>query len=363
MDDTTAADAGFVAAGVALAVALYGVVRLDLPGSLDAVALAGVVLAGLALVAFAARRHGGVGRSAPAVGAGACSIGLVILGGYLVWEGGPWPVALAVALAGAFGAVFAYADGIGLGRAAIAGRTRITLWGVLLGGGGIAAILVWYVIAGAIVAAIDPALFQNETGTLVVETLASGAGTLSVVAVYLRWSGRGVAFLDLRWPDRWGIAYAVAGTLAILGGNLAIGLAFQRVGVRTAQHAIVRSAATDPSVLLILVPLSYLVIAPGEELLYRNVVQKLLRTRFSATAGVVMASAVFAAVHFPAYSNPGDTAQATLSTLVVIFVLALVLGAIYERTRNVSVTILVHGTFNAIAFAVTYAQFTAQFVG
>ena len=252
-----------------------------------------------------------------------------------------------------------YADWLGLDDQALATRAGATAKAVAIGIAGIAAIFAWAIFVALLVGIFLPGGL-GTTARTVLSTLASGAGTLSVVALYLRYSDRDVSFLDLHVPDLRGFGYAIVGTLAILGGNLAIGLAFQQVGIKTAQHTIVRTAETDPIILLALVPLSYLVIAPGEELLFRNVVQKSLRETFSPVAGVVIASAIFAAVHLPAYSSPGQSLVATLDTLVIIFVLALVLGTVYERTGNVVVSMLVHGTFNAIAFALTYAQFVGR---
>jgi membrane protease YdiL (CAAX protease family) len=237
------------------------------------------------------------------------------------------------------------------------GKFGATVRGVGLGVAGIVSIFVFYFVIGSIA----QGLVIGEMGLslrAMLSTLASGAGTLAVVALYLGLSDRDLSYLDVRMPDLRGLGYVVAGTVTILVGNLAIGLAFQRAGVESASHTIIQTAEADPSILLALVPLSYLLIAPGEELLYRNVVQKLLREWYSPVAGVVVASAIFAAVHLPAYSSPGASFEATLSTLAVVFVLALVLGAVYERTGNVVVSILVHGTFNAIAFAVTYARLT-----
>jgi len=248
------------------------------------------------------------------------------------------------------------------GRSALEGKVGATVRGVAVGAAGILAIFVYAVLVASIARGFVPGEL-GPTLTTVLSTLASGAGTLTVVALYLRLSDRGLSFLDVQMPGLRELGYVVAGTVAILVGNLGIGLAFQRFGVDSASHTIIQTAEADPTILVVLVPLSYLVIAPGEELLYRNVIQKSLREWYSPVAGVVVASAIFAAVHLPAYSSPGSTLMATLSTLSVVFVLALVLGAVYERTGNVVVSILVHGTFNAIAFAVTYAELTGALGG
>jgi membrane protease YdiL (CAAX protease family) len=50
---------------------------------------------------------------------------------------------------------------------------------------------------------------------------------------------------------------------------------------------------------------------------------------------------------------------ALLASLAVLR--ALILGAVYERTGNLAVSALVHGSFNAVAFAVAYAEIVGLF--
>ena len=352
MDDRTAASVGLLFACLAFGAAIVGRLEVATPA-----ALVGVAAAAVAAAAFGTRRFGALDRRPAAAIAAAGSLGVAVVGVFLTFRGDSLLPLLAAATGG-LGAAFAYADWRGLGRGTLADLTETTFRGVTIGAAGILAIVAWAIVVGVLLPVGDDAVTRT-----VLNTLASGAGTLTVVAIYLRWSERDVAFLDLHAPGLRGLAYAIGGAVAILGGNLAIGLAFQRAGVESASHTIIRTAQTDPTVLLALVPLAYLVIAPGEELLYRNVVQKTLRESFSPVAGVVVASAIFAAVHLPAYSNPGGSFLATVNTLVIIFVLALILGAIYERTGNVVVPIIAHGTFNAVAFAITYAQLTGAIGG
>ena len=112
----------------------------------------------------------------------------------------------------------------------------------------------------------------------------------------------------------------------------------------------------NPIFLLALVPLSFLAIAPGEELVFRNIVQKYLYEAFSRRTAVLVASVAFAAVHFQQYASPNPVA--TLTTLCIVFSLSLVLGWTYYRTENLYVPIFVHGAFNAIQFAGLYVRLT-----
>ena len=78
----------------------------------------------------------------------------------------------------------------------------------------------------------------------------------------------------------------------------------------------------------------------GEELLFRGLAQSLLRRHFGPWPAVLVASAIFAAVH---YTQP----QAVPS----LFVLAVVMGYNYERTGRLLAPILIHAFFNAANLA------------
>ncbi len=128
-------------------------------------------------------------------------------------------------------------------------------------------------------------------------------------------------------------------------------------GVQEASHSVERTAKNgNAKILLLFIPLSWLIIGPCEELLYRNIIQKSLYDTFSDVGAVVVASVVFALAHVFAYGS-GSTPVQLAGTLVVIFVLSLVLGTVYLKTGNLTASALVHGTFDAIVFATMYLQF------
>jgi membrane protease YdiL (CAAX protease family) len=353
MTDRAAATVGFVLAGVALAGALAG-----WPGGL---ALVGAALSGVALLSLGLRRYGrldpgpadavaaggGLGAAGVAIGS---LLGPAVGGGTAELGAGP-----AVTATGGLGvAVLAYADWRAVGAERLAGKTQRALLATAIGLAGLLAIVAWSVVIGG--------LYRSAIGDIapatgaVLSSVALGLGTGTVAWLYLQRSKRGFDFVDLRRPDRRDAGYVVAGIVVLLGLNLGIGLVFQALGLPAARHTIFDIAQDTPNLLLVLIPLSYLLIGPGEELLYRNVVQKSLYGTFSRPAAVVVASAIFAAVHVPAYSSAGSTPLSILSTLLIVFALALVLGVTFERTRNVLVSAIIHGSFNAIAFAVTYVQ-------
>ena len=236
------------------------------------------------------------------------------------------------------------------GTEKLVGAIRATYVGV----SGFVAILVWQLLLFDALSgfglSIGPVVEQ------VVGALALGLGTGTVVYFYLRWSSRSIGFVDVRRPTRRDVGYAVGGAVVLFVLLAAFEAIFSLVGVSIAEHDVRRQLETgDPTMLLALIPASWLLIGPGEELLYRNVVQKSLYDTFSRRGAIAVASVVFALVHVPAYGG-GAGADSLLGALVVIFALSLVLGVSYDRTRNVIVPAFIHGTYDAVLFALLYVE-------
>jgi membrane protease YdiL (CAAX protease family) len=347
MADRTEASLGFFLAGIAVATAL-GTWPAESPRLL---ALGGSVVATLA---FLAGRYDRLDRRRTAPVAAIGSLGTAGGGFAGVGAGGDVFLPGVAAGAGVLAVAAAWADWRAIGRDRLLSQVRLAATGAAVGVAGIAAIFVWAGVLGGIVGleSLSPVAEQ------ILSTVALGAGTLTVAAAYLAMTGLDRSYIDARVPTRREWGYVAGGTVLLLGANLAISALFGWLGVESTTHSIVRAARDSPEILLVLVPLSYLVVGPGEELLYRNVVQKSLREEFSGAGAVAVASVVFAAVHLPAYADPNASTLALLNTLTVVFVLSLILGSVYERTGNLTVSALVHGSFNAVAFAVTYAEIT-----
>ncbi|WP_227353470.1 CPBP family intramembrane glutamic endopeptidase [Haladaptatus salinisoli] len=192
---------------------------------------------------------------------------------------------------------------------------------------------------------------------LALSALALGLGTGTVALIFMAGRGYGLSYLDFDLPNKRDLGYTSIGIIALFALQIAVVVVLTQVGVGTADHNIEQTASQgNPQILLVLIPASWLIIGPGEELLYRNIIQKSLYGPFSEYGAVVVASVVFALAHIPAYAA-GSTLVATAGTLVVIFFLSLVLGYLYLATGNVTVSALVHGTFDAILFALMYLQF------
>jgi len=237
------------------------------------------------------------------------------------------------------------------------------LLAVVVGILGLLSIYLWFGLLLPVAAVLGPLLPVASGGgsppVLVRQSLIALStllGAATITALYLYGSGRGLDFIDVRVPGLRDAGWGIAGLVALLATLYASGVVMDLLGIEQATHGVVQQARGNPEILLVSIPASILLIGPGEELLYRNVVQKSLYEAFSRPAAIVVATVIFAAVHFTAYLSP--TIAETLVSLVVVFTLALVLGVVFERTENLVVVAAVHGAFNAIQFADLYCELT-----
>jgi membrane protease YdiL (CAAX protease family) len=185
--------------------------------------------------------------------------------------------------------------------------------------------------------------------TLLASTVLTMAGYAAVALWYAR---RYDLAIPVRRPTRRDAGWIVGGTLVALAGVTASLLALTALGIEAAPNAVGTFGEETPVVFLALAALSVLAIGPAEELLFRGAIQGRLRESVGPVGAVLGAGALFASVH--AFAVIG-TLGATLTTVAVIFVLSTVLGAAYERTRNVVVPALLHGLYNATLFVLAYA--------
>lgn len=174
-------------------------------------------------------------------------------------------------------------------------------------------------------------------------------GGVAVGYLYLR--GWTLADLGVRLPSIRDLIAVVVGYVTALLAAITGAIIISVTGVPAGENQVGEFASADPTVLLWLIPASFLLIGPGEELLFRGIVQGRLRETFDRVPGVVLASALFAAVHYAALTGG---AGGRLVTITVLFFPALVFGTVYEITDNLVVPALVHGAYNATLFAFAY---------
>ncbi|MFB6168336.1 MAG: lysostaphin resistance A-like protein [Haloferacaceae archaeon] len=156
----------------------------------------------------------------------------------------------------------------------------------------------------------------------------------------------GVRLPGLRDLGAVGLGYGLA-----LGFGIGGAILVSTFGIEAGSNQAAELASRDPTVLLLLIPASFVLIGPGEELLFRGIVQGRLSEAFSAPVAVVLASVIFAAVHYVALSG---SPRARLVTVGILVGPALVFGAAYELTDNLVVPALIHGAYNATLFTLLY---------
>ncbi|SFS06182.1 hypothetical protein SAMN05216559_2988 [Halomicrobium zhouii] len=158
--------------------------------------------------------------------------------------------------------------------------------------------------------------------------------------------------VDATVPDFEGWAIIVAGYVVALGSAFAGATIVSQFQVETGQNAAAEIGMENPEVLLLLIPASILLIGPGEELLFRGIVQGRLREVFSPISAILVASFVFAMLHWFALSGGSPTGNLVAAGLLIGP--AIVLGTAYEYTDNIVVPSLIHGIYNATLFTLLY---------
>jgi len=180
-------------------------------------------------------------------------------------------------------------------------------------------------------------------------------GFLLVGMWYLRWQGS-VDLFEIRLPSLREIGWAVGGLVALFVLLNVVSVVIQTLGVETAENAAVTQGRENPTLFLYLIVVTILLTAPAEELLFRGLVQGLFRQAYGLVPGIVVASALFGVVHWIALTGGGSR----LTYIAVAGALGMVLGAVYEKTENLAVPIIVHGVYNAILFSVAYLVTTGR---
>lgn len=260
---------------------------------------------------------------------------------------------LVLSLSAGMGAVgMAFVDGTE-GRTSLLSKVSATLIGLFVG-------LMGLVVGTLVAYVVTLGLGIEDTATqIAVLTVLFGVGLAITATGYLTATGKGIGYLDFEVPSLRDLGVVVLGVIGIFGLLYVTSIIISSLGLPTTDNSITEPAQQgNVGTLLALIPLSWLVIGPSEELLYRNVVQKSLYDSFSDWGAVAIASAIFALAHFPAYYSPNVVA--TLTTLVIVFFLSTILGATYLLTENVTVSALIHGTFDAVLFAALYVTLSGD---
>lgn len=180
--------------------------------------------------------------------------------------------------------------------------------------------------------------------------LVQGISFGGVASVYLIRTGRSpLSLFDV--PTLRDVVVAVGGFFGSLMILVAASTLAQQADAPTAENEIAQFGAENPEVLLLLIPAAFIFIGPGEEILFRGVVQSRLREAFSPWVAIPVASVIFGAVHYVALTG---AAPGRIVTIGILSTLTLVFGATYEYTDNLVVPSFIHGAYDAVLFAGLY---------
>lgn len=209
-------------------------------------------------------------------------------------------------------------------------------------------------LAAGLLSAMGVQLSERPSLQIVLSTVLLQGVTFGAVAVaYKLIRGPNAPSIAVTLPTRREVVWVVGGSLLVLGLLVALSFILSLLSIETATNQVLTLASGNPAVLLLLIPLSYLLVGPGEELLFRGLIQGTLIEDFHRVRAIILASAIFASIHIFSLSGEGKVAY-----LAVIFLIAIVLGVSYERTNNLAVPALIHATYNAVQFAVAYVTLT-----
>jgi membrane protease YdiL (CAAX protease family) len=181
-------------------------------------------------------------------------------------------------------------------------------------------------------------------------------GFLLVGMWYLRWRGRDAGLFRIAVPSLRDAGWAVAGLVGLFVLLNVVSVLIGLLGVESAENAAVVSGRQQPTLFLYLIGVTLLFTAPAEELLFRGLIQGLFRSAYGVLPGILITAVLFGVVHFVALAGGGSP----VPYIAVAAALGVVLGAIYERTENLAVPIVVHGLYNAILFYAAYLAATGQ---
>lgn len=157
-----------------------------------------------------------------------------------------------------------------------------------------------------------------------------------IAIIYLKIRDLGTEFVPFSIPSKRDLILVVLGTIALLGLLFASSSIIAGLGLESAENQVISVGEQSPWVFLLLIPLSFLLVGPGEELLFRGIIQGILREKVHPVRAIILASALFASIHFFSLTGNGKVVYVSIA-----FVLALVLGAAYDYSNNLLVPSLI----------------------
>ncbi|MFB6189471.1 MAG: lysostaphin resistance A-like protein [Halapricum sp.] len=160
------------------------------------------------------------------------------------------------------------------------------------------------------------------------------------------------SLVRIRSPSLRDLGLVVGGFVGIIVLNTVSSALISAIGLQSAQNGVVEMGQQHPEYFLYMIPITLFLVGPGEELVFRGVVQGWFRRAYGPALGIVFSSLLFGAAHY--FALVGTGGEGKFVYMAVAAVLGLVLGTIYEVSENIAVPILAHGIWNAFLFIVQW---------
>ena len=202
--------------------------------------------------------------------------------------------------------------------------------------------------------ALEIAGVGSETPTAkVVETATNFIGLAVLPVAYLLWRAEW-SLVGFSRPSRRDVGAIVLGSVALVAFMLAGEQLVTALGFEPATNEAVETGRQNPELFLYYIPVVLLFNSPAEELLFRGVVQGLLRRAYGVIPGILGASAIFGLVHYSALVAAGSAG----GYVVLAIGSGVILGILYEYTENLLVPIIVHSAWNCLVYLSLYVETT-----
>ena len=193
--------------------------------------------------------------------------------------------------------------------------------------------------------------FSGDVTTVMGQTALQFAGFILVSVSYIWWR-TDRTLVGFQWPDRRDLGITVIGSLVLIAFMLVAQLLLARLGVSIAENVAIERGRDNPVLFLYYIPLVLLLFVPGEELLFRGVIQGLFRGAYGIVPGVLAASVIFGLIHYPSLVGQGSA----WIYVGIAGVSGIILGVVYEFSGNILVPILVHAVWNTIVYLTAYLE-------
>lgn len=187
----------------------------------------------------------------------------------------------------------------------------------------------------------------------IVETAANFLGLGVAPLVYLAWRADW-SLVGFGKPSRRDVVVTLLGIGALVAFMQAGETLLTALGYTPATNEAVQTGRQNPELFLYYIPIVLLLNSPAEELLFRGVVQGLLRRAYGVVPGILGAGAIFGVVHYSALVAAGSAG----AYVVLAVGSGLILGVLHEYTENLLVPIVVHAAWNCLVYLSLYAEAT-----